>query len=121
MPQIRSMRAFTREAHAHRSVVSVGTPSSSAEEASKANGATWMGRLCDWSTNVNVSTSGLSQAVSFPLWQPKAKDSVARSYPPGARRTGARNTSHSAPSSWRVGVVPAVAPLLALGVDVHPS
>ena len=41
--------------------------------------------------------------------------------PPGARRTGIRNTSHSAPSSWRVGVVSAVTPLLAVGVNVHPS
>ena len=40
---------------------------------------------------------------------------------PATRREAHRNQEHSAPSSWRVGVVSAVAPLLALGVDVHPS
>ena len=79
MPHIRCRRAWTRKAHEHKSV---GSPSSSAEGASKANGTTWMGPLCDWSTYVHVSTSGLSKAVSFPPWLPKAKDSVLLSYYP---------------------------------------
>ena len=77
-----------------------------------------MGRLCDWSTYVHVSTSGLSQAVSFIPWQPKAKDSVARSLSP-RRRAQEPGTHRTLPLRHGVwALFQAVAPLLALGVDV---